>query len=194
MKIECYHGTHSLAKQSIEQYGFDPDRTHRRADHWLGQGVYFFMDLDQALWWAGNACRQHPGSSPVVYKAEIEVPDEKFLNLDDNRQNALYQERMIDAVTRQYPDGNYPMFNKDTMRAIFLDYYKQKYGFSVIKYTFVKDCVKYAGYLQHKERLALQKKLVQMLGLYFKETQICVSDGSCIVRTEIVYDRENEVI
>ena len=37
----------------IEKNGLDPIKSKYRADHWLGQGVYFFDDyLDKALWWA----------------------------------------------------------------------------------------------------------------------------------------------
>ncbi len=36
-----YHGTCSKHKDSIESNGFDPAKCNYRADHWLGQGVYF---------------------------------------------------------------------------------------------------------------------------------------------------------
>ena len=39
-----YHGTCSKHKDSIESNGFDPAKCNYRADHWLGQGVYFFDD------------------------------------------------------------------------------------------------------------------------------------------------------
>lgn len=81
-----------------------------------------------------------------------------------------------------------------TLRAVFFDYYKEKYGIDVIIETFQKDCVRYAGDLQYGEHLALQKDLAKRLGVYFKETQVCVSDKSCIKEMMIVYDGEDEVI
>ena len=38
-----YHGTTSNYTESIEKHGLDPDKTHTRPDHWLGQGVYFLL-------------------------------------------------------------------------------------------------------------------------------------------------------
>lgn len=57
MDVNCtvitgYHGTSSNYAESIEKHGLDPDKTHTRPDHWLGQGVYFFEDSDLAKWWA----------------------------------------------------------------------------------------------------------------------------------------------
>lgn len=40
-----YHGTTTRCQHDIEKYGFDPDRTHHRDDHWLGNGVYFFLKI-----------------------------------------------------------------------------------------------------------------------------------------------------
>lgn len=46
MDVNCtvitgYHGTSSNYAESIEKHGLDPDKTHTKPDHWLGQGVYF---------------------------------------------------------------------------------------------------------------------------------------------------------
>ena len=39
--ITGYHGTSSRHAESIAKNGLDPDKTHERPNHWLGQGVYF---------------------------------------------------------------------------------------------------------------------------------------------------------
>ena len=194
MKIQGYHGTHSFAKASIARYGFDPDKTCRRQDHWLGQGVYFFTDQRQALWWANSVSGKRPGSYPVVYRVEIEAPDEKVLDLDDNVQLALYYDRILDGFFPDAGRGQVPLFTRDSMRAVFPDYYKKEYGISVITRTFAKDSVLYAGKPQYGERLKMQRALVKMSGLSFHEKQICVSEKSCIKCPEIIYDGEYEVI
>ena len=42
-----YHGTCSKYRYDIEKNGLDPIKSKYRADHWLGQGVYFFDDYDK---------------------------------------------------------------------------------------------------------------------------------------------------
>ena len=185
MNLQGYHGTCSFAKESIAQHGLDPVRTQYRPDHWLGQGVYFFLSQKQAYWW---------GSTPLINKVQLTAPDEIVIYLDDNEQVALFFSRVVDAYLQAPSEEEWPIFTDETLRAVFFDYYKEKYGISVIIETFQKDCVRYAGDLQYGERLAVQKDLTKRLGVYFKETQVCVSDKSCIKEMMIVYDGEDEVI
>lgn len=194
MNLQGYHGTCSFAKESIAQHGLDPVRTQYRPDHWLGQGVYFFLSQKQAYWWASSVSSHNRGSTPLIYKVQITAPDEKVLNLDDNEQVALFFSRVVDVYLQAPSEEERPIFTDETLRAVFFDYYKEKYGISVIIETFQKDCVRYAGDLQYGERLAVQKDLTKRLGVYFKETQVCVSDKSCIKEMMIVYDGEDEVI
>lgn len=194
MNLQGYHGTCSFAKESIAQHGFDPARTHYRQDHWLGQGVYFFLSQEQAYWWASSISSHNRGSTPLIYQVQITAPDGKVLNLDDNEQVALFFSRIEDAYFQALKEDKQPIFTNQTLRALFFDYYKKEYGVSVIVATFQKDCVRYAGVPQHGERLELQKELAKRLGIYFKETQVCVSDKLCIKETANVYDGEDEVI
>ena len=77
-----YHGTCSKHKDSIESNGFDPAKCNYRADHWLGQGVYFFDDYEKALWWSATAVLHNndfrsyistittqPGMAPILLPA-----------------------------------------------------------------------------------------------------------------------------
>ena len=52
--ITGYHGTSSRHAESIAKNGLDPDKTHERLNHWLGQGVYFYEDFGLAKWWAND--------------------------------------------------------------------------------------------------------------------------------------------
>lgn len=194
MEIQGYHGTSSSAKESIAKNGFDPARTHYRKDHWLGQGVYFFVDPTQAHWWANTISARIAGSYPVIYRVRISAPDEKVLNLNDNEQVALFFERIQEVYTAILGEGAQPEFTPETIRAVFFDYYKETYGISVILNTFQKPSVRYAGAFQSGQRLRRQELLSRQLGVSFKETQVCVSEKSCITQTELIYDGEDEVI
>ena len=69
-------------------------------------------------------------------------------------------------------------------------------GIKVIIFTFSKDFVNYVPTDQvSKSDFQFQKELSGILGISFKETQICVSDKSCIMNSELVYNGEEaEVI
>lgn len=190
-----YHGTCSKHKDSIESNGFDSAKCNYRADHWLGQGVYFFDDYEKALWWSATAVLHNNDFGRVIFRATIEAPDEEVLDLDDNKQlDAFFAEiiQCIDEIKKNC-SGNMPVFDDKNFRALFFDYYKQKKNIAVITRTFQKD---YAGYTmrRNKKDKELQKKIMNITGLGFNERQICVSKKECIKSTKLIYNEEEEVI
>lgn len=93
-----YHGTCSKHKDSIESNGFDPAKCNYRADHWLGQGVYFFDDYEKALWWSATAVLHNNDFGRVIFRATIEAPDEEVLDLDDNKQLDAFFAEIIQCI------------------------------------------------------------------------------------------------
>ena len=75
----------------------------------------------------------------------------------------------------------------------FFDYYKQKNGISVVIGTFQKDITGYTTKRSFDEK-EKQKKIMNIIGIKFKERQICVSQKDCIKSTQLVYNEEEEVI
>lgn len=77
---DCYHGTGHVNYQNIQDSGgftYKP-----RKNHWLGSGVYFFVDdFDKASWWAKNN-RPDKKSRPVVLRTTLSFEDKELLNLD----------------------------------------------------------------------------------------------------------------
>ena len=123
-----YHGTGSKHKDSIESTGFDPAKCNYRADHWLGQGVYFFDAYEKALWWSATAALHNNDFGRVIFKATIEAPDEEVLDLDDNKQLDAFFTEVIQCINEieKSCSGNMPVFDDKNFRALFFDYYKQK--------------------------------------------------------------------
>ena len=74
-----YHGTCLKYRYDIETNGLDPIKSKYRADHWLGQGVYFFDDYDKALWWASTTSLQNDNCGGIVFESIIEAPPRSFL-------------------------------------------------------------------------------------------------------------------
>ena len=195
MKEFGYHGTCSKYRYSIETHGLDPDKCKYRDDHWLGQGVYFFDDYDKALWWASTISSQNGNCGSVIFKSVIEASDDVVLNLDDNSQLDKFMTEIINTTKEIEKEcsGKMPIFEDKNFRAVFFDYYKQKNGISVVIGTFQKDIAGYTTKRSFDEK-EKQKKIMNIIGIKFKEGQICVSQKDCIKSTQLVYNEEEEVI
>lgn len=195
MNEKGYHGTCSKYRYDIEKNGLDPRKCKHRKDHWLGQGVYFFDDYDKAMWWATTSSSQNNNCGAVIFESTIEAADEKVLNLDDNKQLDKFMTeslKVIEDVKMNCP-GRMPIFEDSKFRAVLFDYYKQQNGISVIIGTFQKE---FAGYTtkRNEPEKRMQHKIMNIIGIKFRERQICVSEKECIKMTKLVYNEEEEVI
>ena len=81
-----------------------------------------------------------------------------------------------EEINEYYADEK-PEFTPETFRAVYFDYFKQINNIAII----MKD-------------IKLIKDFSRIFGLTYHETQICVSDKSCIENVEMVYNGEDEVI
>lgn len=201
ISLKGYHGTCSYAIKSIESRGLDPDATKYRSNHWLGQGVYFFEDVSQAMWWAENTSRRNRGSFPVVYSASIVVDEKHVLDLDDKVVLAgfiqFYKDNLkeVDKFCKE-EDAGLVFEDREQFRAVFFDYYRAVFGIKVIVFTFSKDVVGYVpNFPVNCAERQWQKDFLRDLNLSFKEKQICVSDKDCIKDRKLMYNGEEaEVI
>lgn len=190
-----YHGTCFKYRCSIEGNGLDPSKSKYRSDHWLGQGVYFFDDPDKARWWATDISSQNPGCGSVVYKALIEAPDKKVLDLDDNSQLDHFMTEIMDYLgeIKKECRGKMPKFDDPKkFRALFFDLYKKTNDIHVVIRTFQKDAAKYMTKRNHNE-LKKQKEILGIIGIGFGERQICVSKKEWIKTTELVHTEEKVI-
>ena len=197
VEMTGYHGTISKYADSIAKYGLDPDKTHKRPDHWLGQGVYLFEDFDLARWWADTMAGKlyNAGNFPIVYQTQIRTSKEKILNLDNHKEYNRFIDRILKMQNEieSNDEGKVPIFDREKQRAVYFDYYKAKYQISVIIYTFSKECATYGTFSKGSD-LARQIELQRALGLAYHEKQICVSKKECIKNIEVLYNGEDEVI
>ena len=190
-----YHGTCAKYRYNIEKEGLDPGKCKYRSDHWLGQGVYFFDEYEKARWWATTISSHNSNCGGVVFESVIEATDEEVLNLDDNRQLDAFMTETLSTLNEIEKEclGKMPVFEEGKFRAIFFDYYKQRKGISVIIGTFQKDVAGYTTKRSTSEKKK-QQKIMEIIGIKFKERQICVSKKACIKSTKLVYNEEEEVI
>ena len=197
VRITGYHGTCSSAQESIERYGLDPARTKNRPDHWLGQGVYFFLQQDQARWWAEDIAGKNwnHGSVALVYSADI-VADQKYVrDFREYEDVAQFQKWAVELLNSlNEGDEAKPKLTTEKFRGLLFDYYKTEYNIYVMIGSFSKNRVGYASYDPREEELRLQKAIMKTTGIYYQEVQVCVSNQACIQNQKVEYVGEVEVI
>lgn len=195
MDEKGYHGTCLKHRNSIERFGLDPSKCKYRDNHWLGQGVYFFDDYDKARWWASSISNQNDNCGAVIFQSRIIAPDNEVLNLDDYKQLDDFITSTLKTLEEieQRCQGEMPIFEDSSIRAVFFDYYKEQNKISVIIGTFQKP---FAGYTSPRSDLEkkMQKKIMKVIGLSFCERQICVSKRECIESTILIYNEVEEVV
>lgn len=178
--IKGYHGTFvSLANRIIDN-GFE---WKRRNDHWLGQGIYLYDNFYLAKWWCETKIKsKRLSETPAVL--EVESKDNiRMLNLDTDTD--FFATQSYIAIKKLEADGVKFEFEKDEKgtvknRCFVLDILKKKFKLDAILYTFPKNNPSYAS---SKD----SKNIYNDFGISYKETQICLTDNTCIKNKKCVY-------
>lgn len=177
MKMEGYHNTNTSKVEQILANGFICEYSDK---HYLGQGFYFFSDIDTALINIDMLMHTEEISTIAV---EIDVPLENYLNLDDPRNLNSFLNYWNQGIQELKKAGK-ELVKKNvsdktawmTSRCLFLDMYKKEKNYKVISKTFAKESPPYAVTLDDISRT----------GLSFLEKYICVSDNEYIVKKNLV--------
>lgn len=83
-EYDCYHGT--TKENALSIVAGKEFINKQRKNHWLGQGVYFFIDdYDKGLFWAQNACKYKKTKKTAVMCMKILVSESNLLNLDSEK-------------------------------------------------------------------------------------------------------------
>jgi len=182
-----YHGTSSNHMDSIQRNGLDPNRGNYRSDHWLGQGVYYFDNIELATWWAGNAVRLNRKNYPylkklskVVYQSNVKVKKTQILNLDTVEGNIKLKSYYIEMLRNMEKQNKSFNFKDNQLLCILCDSYKEDKNISLIIRTFTKQNASYIPTMQHFD---IYNKEISLLKLPFFEKQFCVSKKNCIENT-----------
>ena len=174
-ELIAYHGTDEKNIPSIMKNGF---KCKSNPKHWLGNGIYFYLDYDRAKWWSSSPTSLfgtgEENKNPAVIKVRICVDPEKIMDTrirqDYNDLNEMFKEFFQEAteggIVKDHIDNN-------QLRCSFFDWVHLNYGIDVF----------IAGFNKTKKR-----DLSDKFKIPYIEYQMCVFDNNLITYKELVKD------
>lgn len=136
-----YHKTYLIYKEDIIKNGFDPSCDD---DDWLGEGVYFWDNLNNAKWWNKNkGTLRH-----CIFECELTCKANRYLNLDDENEMGKFDIFSKQYIREMIKLGNkVPKFgNNNQRKKFFCDLYCKKNDFEILSHTFKHDIINSAGF------------------------------------------------
>ena len=174
MHIVGYHGTKYDNAQSIIKNGFDLKKCTPRDDHWLGKGIYFFVDKEFAYWWADLH-----GDNGTVLRSNIDCDDDRYLDLDRVSIKVAFLEE-CKKYRKMFSKG---YKNRKQLRCSMIEIYRRVFNYLVVSESFV---VSYKS--SFFKKFQIDKSQVNSMWVNFLQKQVCVCENSLINNTE--YDKE----
>lgn len=152
-----YHTTYKKYKDSILKNGFKPSV---QKNDWLGEGVYFWDNEDNAQWWS----KRSTSASTCILVCDLKCQAVEYLDLDtqmkvfENFLKRYFKSATNDVVAK-------PNFkNNDERRKFFCDLYCTHNNIRILAYTFNHEIINQFGF-----KVATVKR-----------RQICVREPKCI--------------
>lgn len=173
MVLEVYHGTDVKNAESIFSENFIYKRNKK---HWLGNGIYFYLDISLARWWTTNPTKRFGTKieKGVIIKAKISIDRQSLIDL----RNISDYNFFVHTYYKEYiPILNNGTFNissqeYERLRCSYCDFLKKRYQYKAIigNFSFVTR-----SYLPRQ-----YKDFFTKMKLPYIETQLCLFDINCI--------------
>lgn len=177
MKLEGYHNTEAANIEDIFQNGFIRTPNNK---HWLGQGIYFFADVDVAI--NNIDMLEHEGEIKTI-AVEIDVEDTAYFDLDIIKNNNEFRRYCLEKGKEMKQHGIELVTEESDKRqaaklykCFFMDLFKKEKGYAVLSKTFSKGNPPYSKTIDG----------IAYLGLPFLEKYICVSDNKYIINKTLI--------
>lgn len=169
-EIEGYHGTFKDNVHKIIEEGYT---FSRRENHWLGQGIYFYEDIELAKWFITRKYNKKYRKQISVIKSILNTASDKVLDLDTNDGVDFVYKALKELINEIKIEFN--IDDETTNRCIILDIIKEYYSIDIIKMTFKTNNQSYGG-----ANIKFFEENYFPVGIYYSETQICATDNKCI--------------
>lgn len=180
--LEAFHGTDIHNAENIIKSGF---KCKPSKQHWLGNGVYFYIDYSLAKWWTTNPTNKFGTNIniPAVIKCKIRAKSEYILDLrklkDYNKFVEIYRNEFLPYLFRgDLSSKEQDLIDTKTLRCTYCDYLSIKYNYKLIIGTF---------YLPTQPYMPVENgKFFDTFNISYIESQICIFDSSLILSKELV--------
>ena len=177
MQLTVYHGTDLEKAISIMNTGFVFNANPR---HWLGNGVYFYLEESLAKWWTTNpskvfGCEIH---NSRIIKAQIEIPDDKVLDLRNYETMKTTLLDFSDFFKTLIKSSSKAEIDCNALTSAFFNFYKDRLHYEIIICDFRAENQPYYEL----------NPIIKTLNIQYSETQICV------VPTGLKYITKKEIL
>lgn len=180
--IEAFHGTDKKYADIIIKSDF---KCRRNRKHWLGNGIYFFIDFALAKWWTTNPTRKFgvTVANSAIIKCTIKAKSNEVLDLrkleDYRRFVDIYRSEFLPFLF----EGSIEVMDNRTLdtgilRCTYCDYLNIYHRYKLIIGTF---------YLPDQPYMPSDYgKFFEYFSISYIEHQICVFDQTVITHKELV--------
>lgn len=189
-----YHTTDIDSLNSIMQNGFE--MSEPMSKHWLGKGVYFFIDLYYAVEWKiigvlkkYNIEENDEIRNTGIIIADINYKDFEFVDLSTPMGYEIYKE-FLEVIRSNYSEDEYTEIIENGTKYVLkvlenLEHIKnEKYlsAFDIVCADYPKDIG------EHKNRFGIEGEFILAV-----QKQICVKNLLVIESINKLNDEENEL-
>lgn len=135
-----YHKTFKLYKDNIIKNGF---QVSNNSDDWLGEGIYFWDNLENANWWKGKS----KNFECCIFVCNLKCEKLKYLNLDVEMDKfedfgKKYLKEMAHCNCKK------PSFkNSNETKKFFCDLYCKKNDIEILSFSFKHNIINKVGFV-----------------------------------------------
>ena len=154
-KYNCFHGTTRTVANIVKDTS--KFQYNLRNDHWLGNGIYFFIeDYDKAKWWAKTLARRERKSKASVISLAVTIQRNKILDLDAEKERKDFYQFVLDFIAANpviegldftytsSPNDENIDIDEAKLRCFMLDLIQKINNYDACKFTFVDDKLTYS--------------------------------------------------
>lgn len=169
-EINGFHSTTQKNAEKIKNNGFLPSEKN---NEWLGKGVYFWCQYNDALFWVSNSHKKV--NEMCIISVDILEKNEYVLDLDIYDNMKKLEEFVINFNHENYEKGQTFDFNSaEQLRCFYCEMYKIYYKVNIISYSFTIKGNNCCGFPQTRR-------------------QFCVSNTDCITITNYESIKKDDI-
>ncbi|AMB94530.1 hypothetical protein ACWOE5_03120 [Aerococcus sanguinicola] len=175
-----YHGTTARGATEIlknKEFTF-----RKRNDHWLGNGIYFFInDLEKAKWWGVQACRRDRLKKLAILQIQnFKINRNDLLDLDTEEDRQKLFNFLQELKSQGISLNTDQMVNEIEMRAYLIEMYVKYTSKIASKQTYYKPSPKHLWNLEE-------------FGIFNLQVQFCIYDNESIDFEKVQLFLEEEI-